>query len=153
MSHRIPIPPEPLPGMTTGHVVQMRDHLAQTYDWRFGTQVPFDVFRHAGNQAIAATLTATAGPTETMALADLLSHQIKGATLQTGQASTHERIGPWHKELLALPLATHGSNLRRRLRPRKSNSGVWRPGCDRSNNACSMSSTFGWAKWSRRSDS
>ena len=43
MSHRIPIPPETLPGMTTGQVVQMRDHLAQPYDWRFGTQVPFDV--------------------------------------------------------------------------------------------------------------
>jgi hypothetical protein len=97
MSHRILIAHETLPGMTTGQVVQMHDHLAQPYSWRFGTQVPFDVLQHAGNQAIAATITATAGATETMALADLLYHQMKEAMLQTGQASAHERIGPWHK--------------------------------------------------------
>ena len=96
MSHRILIAHETLPGMTTGQVVQMHDHLAQPYSWRFGTQVPFDVLQHAGNQAIAATITASAGPTDTGALATLLSRQIKGEIRQTGQTSTHERIGPWH---------------------------------------------------------
>ena len=93
MSHRIPIAPETLPGMTTGQVVQMRDHLAQPYSWRFGTQVPFDVLRHAGNQAIAATITATAGPTETMALADLLSHQMKGRCSRPGRPAHTKGLG------------------------------------------------------------
>ena len=97
MSHSLPIPPETLPGMTTGHVVQRRDHLAQQYDWRFGTQVPFDVLRHAGDQAMCGDHHGdrrTDGYEERWRA--LRSRQIKGAMLQTGQTSTHERIGPWH---------------------------------------------------------
>ena len=97
MSHRLPIPPETLPGMTTGQVVQMRDHLAQKYYWRFGYQVPFDVLRDAGQSAIMDTITAAPIPMDTATLASLLYHQIKDAMLSTWQATKYEGTSLWQE--------------------------------------------------------
>ena len=96
MPHSLPVPPETLPGMTTGRSSRCGTTSPEQYSWRCGSQVPFAVLRHAGDQASAATITASAGPTDTGALATLRSRQITGAMRQTGQTSTQERMGPWH---------------------------------------------------------